>query len=104
MAKNIHKLIIQEESVLIEFNDQHQIQFCKRCSEQGQHMREFIAYFAPELREKSFKTQSLTYLEQQYFHLFARRKVPRFLKYELHNLTAALVERIERRHPLGAHS
>ena len=97
MAKNIRKLIIQDENVLIEFNDQHQIQFCKRCSEQGQHMREFIAYFAPELRHQSFKTQSLTYLEQQYYHLFAKRKVPRFVKYELHSLTAALMERAQRR-------
>ena len=96
MSKNIRKLIIQDESVLIEFNDQHQIQFCKRCTEQGQHMRDFIAYFAPELQHKSIKTQSLTYLEQQYFNLFARRKVPRALKYELHNLVAAFKERVDR--------
>ena len=97
MSRNIRKLIIQDENVLIEFNDQHQIQFCQRCTEQGRHMRDFIAYFAPELQNKSIKSQSLTYLEQQYFHLFAKRKVPRFLKYELHGLTAALVERVERK-------
>ena len=96
MAKNIRKLIIEQETVIIEFNDGRQIQFCKRCTEQGKHMQDFIRYFVPRLQAANFKRQSLTFLEQQYFYRFAHKRVPRFMKRELHELAAVLDERVMR--------
>ena len=81
--------------MIIEFNDAQQIRFCKRCTDQGKHMRDFIAYFAPDLPVDRIKRQSLTFLEQQYFYCFAHKTAPRFLKRELHQLVAALAERVK---------